>query len=190
MNENAEPYIALVIIVIAVFFYILPSIIAFGTHHPNRWIILALNVFFGGTVVVWFVCLIWACRKVHDPQLKTDINSPGGESGLNLFINDVKSVRMLKEIDPNNQLNSSNQNISFQIEKAFQLKKKGVLTEEEFQAQKTKLLNSGELSVNTPTLIEKNKQLSTTIACLLLLIGIPIALILGCALAALFRSIK
>ena len=69
--------------------YMVPSIVAFKRRHPNRWPILVINVAFGGTIVGWGVALAWALHAVHRPGATPD----GGESGLNIFINDTKEVQ-------------------------------------------------------------------------------------------------
>jgi hypothetical protein len=43
-------------------------------------------VAFGGTIIGWGIALVWAMRAAH----RVGSTSSGGESGLNLFINDVK----------------------------------------------------------------------------------------------------
>ncbi len=73
--------------------YLLPSIIAFGKTHPNRWVILALNLFAGLTVLVWILVLIWALRAVHLPKnAKIGSHGNGGASGLNIFADDQLNV--------------------------------------------------------------------------------------------------
>ena len=47
----------------------LPTIIAFCKSHPNRWVILGINFFFGATGVGWFIALIWALNLIKiDPK--------------------------------------------------------------------------------------------------------------------------
>jgi hypothetical protein len=145
MEDDLSLLVVLIVLVVVALLYCLPTFIAFGKHHPNRWIILALNMFLGGTGIVWFGCLIWALHKVHDPK-KIVSASSGGESGLNIFANDVKTVRILP---PNNKTKQSSttskdehQKVLTQIERLFELKQKGILTDEEFQSQKAKLLSS------------------------------------------------
>jgi uncharacterized protein len=55
-------FIALVCII-----YPLPAIIAFVKRHRNRWVILAINLAFGATVIGWFIALVWALNKVDSP---------------------------------------------------------------------------------------------------------------------------
>lgn len=90
MNEDAASAILAILTMLVIF--IIPSIVAFWRRHPNRWVILLLNIFLGATGIVWFGCLIWAFMAVHisdDPD-----GSNGGESGLNLAANDVVRVRV------------------------------------------------------------------------------------------------
>ena len=80
-------YIVLVPVV-----YMIPAIVAFWRQHPNRWVIFALNLCLGATGIVWLGCLVWAFMAVHisgDPN-----GSNGGESGLNLAVNDIQRVRI------------------------------------------------------------------------------------------------
>lgn len=76
--------------------YLIPTIVAFRRGHPNRWVIALLNFFAGGTGLGWFGSLIWACGAVH----KSETGNDGGESGLNLFVNDPRIVK-LENIGPN-----------------------------------------------------------------------------------------
>ncbi|MBM2294361.1 superinfection immunity protein [Sulfitobacter pseudonitzschiae] len=72
------------LVVIFWILYVVPTVIAFHRKHPNRWAILVVNVVFGATGLGWLGSLVWACSAVHiSPN-----GSNGGESGLNLFVND------------------------------------------------------------------------------------------------------
>jgi hypothetical protein len=73
--------------------YAAPTLLVFRRNHPNRWIILVINVAFGGTIIGWGIALVWAKRAAH----RVGSTSSGGESGLNLFINDVKKIQV---VDP------------------------------------------------------------------------------------------
>ncbi|MCJ2127581.1 superinfection immunity protein [Methylobacterium sp. E-045] len=86
MNDDTAWVLVAVTVCVAI--YGLPSIIAFHRHHPNRWIILAVNGLFGGTLVGWVVALVWALHAVHRSDQPGA--SQGGESGLNLFVNDIQ----------------------------------------------------------------------------------------------------
>lgn len=60
----------LVILLIIVFIpYFLPTIIAIGRRKANVMAIALVNVFFGWTIIGWFVALVWAAsRQVVDQQ--------------------------------------------------------------------------------------------------------------------------
>jgi len=59
--------LGLFLIVIIALVYFLPTIVAFSRQHRNRWIILAINLVFGATLLGWVLALIWALNKVDDP---------------------------------------------------------------------------------------------------------------------------
>lgn len=86
----AEAFEILVAVGVLLIVYLIPTIVAFRRGHPNRWVIALLNVFAGGTGLGWFGSLIWACGAVH----RSETGSDGGESGLNLFVNDPQIVRI------------------------------------------------------------------------------------------------
>ena len=73
--------------------YILPTVIAFSRRHPNRFPIMAINIVLGGTGLGWFGALIWALSIVHLPRQQGKLS--GGESELNLAINDVRVVQLV-----------------------------------------------------------------------------------------------
>jgi hypothetical protein len=89
-EQNDAATIWLVIAAIAIVIYFIPAIVAFSRRHPNRWPIALVNLIFGGTGLGWSGALIWACNAIH----KSPTGSQGGESGLNLFVNDTKTVKL------------------------------------------------------------------------------------------------
>ena len=65
--------------------YVLPSILAFRRHHPNRWVILAINVLLGPPG--WVIALIWVLYAVLHPAPVQ--GTVGGRSGLNISLGGV-----------------------------------------------------------------------------------------------------
>tara|TARA_R110002110_G_scaffold88700_4_gene231078 strand:- start:4099 stop:4512 length:414 start_codon:yes stop_codon:yes gene_type:complete len=129
----------LLIILVGLFIFVSPTVIAFARKHPNRWLILGVNVCLGATGIVWFGCLIWALQAVH---LSNDDGSDGGESGLNLFANDETRVRVVG-LEPIATSFLADVRSTDHIEKLTQLKKlrdDGALSEEEFSLLKERLL--------------------------------------------------
>lgn len=50
----------ILIFVASIAVYFLPSILAMLRHHRDRFLILIVNVFFGWSVLGWFMALIWS----------------------------------------------------------------------------------------------------------------------------------
>jgi hypothetical protein len=123
---------------LAVFFlilgiiYVVPSIVAFRRGHPSRWIILVINLAFGGTIIGWGVAQAWALHAVHRPGAA----GGGGESGLNLFINDVKKIQV---VDPPPLPTTSPVQ---ELERLHDLLVRGAISQVEFDDLKAKLLGS------------------------------------------------
>ncbi len=51
-----------------------------------------MNVAFGATGIGWIGSLVWALHRVHLPADPTQ--SRGGQSGLNIFVNDPRTVHL------------------------------------------------------------------------------------------------
>ena len=109
-----EPLALLLLILITLVVYFFPCIVAGARNHHNGAAILVTNIFLGWTFVGWVVCLVWAFTS--KPEEKTIVQNE----------------------TPKPKENSS---VAEELEKLAKLKRTGVLTEEEFQAQKAKLLS-------------------------------------------------
>lgn len=48
--------------IIGLIVYFVPSIVAFKRNVASRWGIFFINLFFGWTLLIWVVSLIWACE--------------------------------------------------------------------------------------------------------------------------------
>ena len=88
-------FIVLILVILLVVF--IPTIVAFRREHPDRWLIFVVNLAFGGTVVGWVAALVWALHYAHI----SEEGSNGGESGINLFINDPVAVRVEPDFHQN-----------------------------------------------------------------------------------------
>ena len=107
--------------------YAIPTIVAFRRNHPNRWIIAVINMVFGGTIIGWGVALVWALRAVHRPGSAGD----GGESGLNIFVNDTKKVQIVDSLSTS---------ATHELERLHDLLTRGVISQAEFDRLKAKLI--------------------------------------------------
>lgn len=110
--------------------YIAPTFVAFRRNHPNRWIIMVINVAFGGTIIGWGIAMVWAMRAAH----RVGAVSSGGESGLNLFVNDVKKIQV---IDPPPLPQTSPVQ---ELERLHDLLVRGAISQVEFDGLKGRLL--------------------------------------------------
>ena len=106
--------------------YCVPSFVAFARRHPNRWLICVINLAFGGTIIGWFGTLIWALSAAH----RSPTGSHGGESGLNLFVNDPVSVRVLPSTA--DQKLSDVGDVSLALQRLKTLREQNVISPEEY----------------------------------------------------------
>ena len=105
------------IILILLFFlllYFLPSFVGIGKRNSGA--IFVLNLFLGCTFIGWVVALVWACCDDET----------------------VRETQVPKETD------QPKPDKYDEIEKLFDLKTKGIISEEEFTKQKQLLLENGE----------------------------------------------
>lgn len=108
---------------IGVLFFILlyftPSIVAFSNKKSNTTAIVVLNFFLGWSLIGWIVALVWAVSKDNKPQNIVISNN------TNATKEDKNSINHLD-----------------QLEKLKKLLDDGVITFEEFEKQKGKILNN------------------------------------------------
>lgn len=116
-SDASDKVIVLTLIIGAGIIYILPTFIAFYRKHPNRWPIFAINIVFGGTGLGWLAAIIWAFSAVH----KSPTGNHGGESGLNLFLNDTQKVEFVGQI-ANNEKPTTNATSTDPAEQLLKLK--------------------------------------------------------------------
>jgi hypothetical protein len=57
MLDNTTSVVLLILIVAI---YMLPTLIAFARDHPRRGTIALINVLFGWTLIVWIIVFVWA----------------------------------------------------------------------------------------------------------------------------------
>lgn len=131
-SHTGDLFVVALIFLIGGIIYIVPSIVAFRRNHPNRWIILVINIVFGSTILGWGIALVWALRAVH----RVGSTSSGGESGLNLFANDVKKIQLV-EPPPLPQASAAQE-----LERLHDLFVRGVISQGEFDGLKARLLGT------------------------------------------------
>jgi len=135
----------LLLIVIIVFIYFIPSIIAFKRNHAYKNIILVLNIF----GITWIFALIWAIfpseKSLIDPVVgnvtgtgKRNVGDTVGEInyGKERAYNNARKSEMRER-----QPRSSNLNVTKEIEKLSKMLAKGQITKKEYEVLKKKLIN-------------------------------------------------
>ncbi|TCT87612.1 superinfection immunity protein [Pseudomonas sp. LP_4_YM] len=115
MSEGSGT-LAIVLFFIAVIIYFLPSFNASSRKHPNTSSIVLLNLFLGWTLIGWVASLVWSASSIAKP-------SPI-----------VTPVSHAAPADSGDKYQ--------QIEKLGSLKERGLISEDEYQNEKIKLLNS------------------------------------------------
>jgi len=103
---------------------------------PQLVAIAVICLAFGGTAIGWFGALIWALQAVH----QSSIGSHGGESGLNIFVNDT--VRVKIEPDENRPVAMGTESVIERLARLKQLADQGVLDAEEYAALRKSVLAS------------------------------------------------
>lgn len=115
MNSNSAGilYIALML-----FIYFLPSMIAIQRSHKNLIGVILVNFLLGWTMIGWVVAIVWAFLR-NESEDKASANQTG--TGR------VDESKPASNID--------------QLEKLAALKERGLLTDEEFEREKAKLIS-------------------------------------------------
>ena len=122
-----------VVMAVILALYIIPSIVTFARKHPNRWLILVINIVFGGTGIGWLGALVWAMNAVH----KSPTGSDGGESGLNIFANDPVTVR----VEGASLTTATDADITDRLLRLKLLREDGVINDDEYARLRKPLLD-------------------------------------------------
>ncbi|HWD59013.1 MAG TPA: superinfection immunity protein [Stellaceae bacterium] len=58
----------ILMLLVIVLIYMLPTLIAFGREHPRREDVAVINILLGWTLIGWVACFLWASlAHVEDP---------------------------------------------------------------------------------------------------------------------------
>jgi hypothetical protein len=57
-----------IVLMLIVFIYMLPSLIAFSREHPHRDIVVVCNIFLGWTLIAWVIIFLWAALAHVEEQ--------------------------------------------------------------------------------------------------------------------------
>lgn len=122
----------------------LPGFVAFQKKHPYKWIILILAVaspFFIG--ITWLFAMIWAFWPAGKTSIDPLINSSDESKNVGTTLGKVAaSFRSENAKESNNSAVNSDDQAIEKLEKLAGLLEKGLITQEEFLSQKSKILGS------------------------------------------------
>jgi cytoskeletal protein RodZ len=123
--------------------YFIPSIIALFRAKSNTFAIILLNLFLGWTFIGWVVALVWAATK-DKPTQNIVVNNSYNENKNNEFkpkkSNSAKTINSMYEKNNSTSHIMSHQEKIDSLEKLKKMLDTGILTQEEFEKQKTKIL--------------------------------------------------
>ena len=129
--------VIILLIVIGLPIYFIPTIIAFNRKHAYKGVVFALNLFGGFTGVLWLVALIWAVypseKSLIDPVVGnvtgTGIRNAGDTVG-------AAQVGVVRGHETEAQLTK-------EIKEAADLLARGLISDDEFKAIKQKIIGRG-----------------------------------------------
>ncbi|MFY3630377.1 superinfection immunity protein [Achromobacter xylosoxidans] len=126
-SRGSVGFLTLVLGASGVCFYFLPSIEASLRKQPNMVSIALVNVFLGWTLVGWVVAMAWGCAARQERQLGA---AP-------------KDVMPPKpDVSPTRPASAPSASVADELRKLADLKQQGILSDEEFAAQKARVLSS------------------------------------------------
>ena len=112
-------------------------------RHPFFWVIVLITIIFGGTLVVWFIALIWAHWPgnviVPEVILKNLQSEQNFDDQQNVEPDHIQSS---DESEKSNFSTETNDSIESKIAKINELLNKGLITQEEFDSKKRSILDS------------------------------------------------
>jgi len=60
---------SILIIMLLLFFYLIPSVVACSNKKSNAGAIAVLNILMGWSGICWIIALVWACTKDKKPDI-------------------------------------------------------------------------------------------------------------------------
>jgi len=126
--------------------YFLPTIIAILRQKTNTGSIFALNFFLGWSLIGWVVSLIWALSSDNLPNHTVVVNNMPPPPTGSAPAYEYKGVQLQRQATAKSNYPGAHQADAGQPDKYEQLRKlkqlldEGVLTQQEFDKQKSKLL--------------------------------------------------
>jgi hypothetical protein len=125
-------YIILAVVVVALYF--VPTIIAYRRDHGYKGIILAINLVLGASGIGYLIALVWAIWPQEKSILDPVLGNPTGLGVRN--VGDTFGSKKAGEVRGEVQ----EKDMTAEIEKIAKLLKEGHLTREEYDSMKKKII--------------------------------------------------
>jgi hypothetical protein len=126
--------------------YFLPTIIAILRQKTNTGAIFALNLFLGWSLIGWIISLVWALSSDNMRTQTIIVNNPPPAPPSPAPPHEYKGIQLNRKAAGSGNYTGTKQAEAQQPDKFEQLRKlkllldEGVLTQEEFDRQKSRLL--------------------------------------------------
>jgi hypothetical protein len=125
-------YIILAVVVVALYF--VPTIIAYRRDHGYKGIILAINLVLGASGIGYLIALVWAIWPQEKSILDPVLGNPTGLGVRN--VGDTFGSKKAGEVRGEVQ----EKDMTAEIEKIAKLLKEGHITREEYDSMKKKII--------------------------------------------------
>ncbi|MEI8315436.1 MAG: superinfection immunity protein [Verrucomicrobiota bacterium] len=135
----------LIVVVIVLGIYLLPSIIAFRRKHHYRFIILGINVVMGLTGIGYLAAFVWAVWPSQTSVIDPLVASPTStrvEEGKQIYgrWGEYKKAFQSSSTPPPLPVPPSHEDCDQQLRTLAKLKEDGIISAEEFDKKKKSLL--------------------------------------------------
>ena len=122
--------------------YFLPSVIALLRGKSNSFAIIILNIFLGWTFIGWVVALVWSFASNNKPQTVVINNSTNLDNRTSEEKIERQRNPSLMKADTKSLLLKKHQTSIQSLQEIKELLVKGVLTQDEFNQQKSQILSA------------------------------------------------
>lgn len=128
----------LIVIILYIIAFLIPSIVAYRRNHHYKWIIVGINLILGVTGIGWLVAFVWAVwPKKETPLFGVFISDPSTnniEAGKKIYTQIGQQVAQYKS-----KSLSPIESVEL-LKKYGELKNNGLISEKEFEQKKKELL--------------------------------------------------
>lgn len=134
---DTETIVFIVVGILLLLLYGLPTFIAFSRQHEFRWIIFAINLVLGASGVGWLVALVWAIYPKNKSLADPLLGNPTGLGSRNVG-HTLGEVSASADQSRDQQLGSASALDA--LDRLAALAEKGIITPDEFEKKKASLL--------------------------------------------------